>query len=204
MLAAEFMLRRTRANQVVGVYRQFAQRYATPGEVLADTPEATSALLAPLGLHWRIAQFRTLCGALVERHGGAVPSSFDDLRALPGVGAYVAAAVRVFAFHEPDALIDANVLRFLSRYFSMTVSDGSRRSRRILDQVASLVPRDRPQGFWWALLDLTALVCTPREPRHEICPLQGSCRAINDDQQVDRRAEEADACAEGHRRSRRR
>lgn len=199
MLAAEFMLRRTKADQVVAVYRRFAKCYATPADVLADPSETTSALLAPLGLHWRIAQFRSLCGALVDRHEGTVPSSFDDLSALPGVGPYVAAAVRVFAFHEPEPLIDANVLRFLSRYFSMTVTDSSRRSRGVLDGVAALVPVDQPQNFWWALLDLTALVCTPRGPQHDICPLRAKCRAVNDDQQMERRAQEADAAAEGHR-----
>ena len=178
VLCAEFMLRRTRARQVVPVYETLIHEYPTPSAV-ADAPEAQiRAVLAPLGLHWRIAQFRMLCIAICTDHRGEVPSHYDELLALPGVGPYVASAVRIFAFGEPDPLIDTNVLRFISRYLGVELSDSSRRSPRVLEDVRRLVPADDPRSFWWAILDLAASVCTPTSPEHEQCPLRDSCREV--------------------------
>ena len=178
VLCAEFMLRRTRALQVVPVYETLIREYPTASAV-TDAPEARiKSILAPLGLNWRIAQFRKLCIAICADHGGDVPSHYDELLTLPGVGPYVASAVRVFAFGEPDPLIDTNVLRFISRYLGVELSDSSRRSPRVLEDVRQLVPADDPQSFWWAILDLAASVCTPTSPEHEDCPLRGSCNEV--------------------------
>ena len=178
VLVAEFMLRRTRADQVVPVYEEFQRRCSTPQDALDQRPASLDALLAPLGLQWRISQFRTLCEELVRRHQGHVPCNKQELLDLTGVGPYIAAAVRVFAFGRGEALVDVNVLRVLSRYFGISLGDGARRSPAFLEDVQRhLVPRRARREFWWAILDLAAIKCTPSKPQHSTCPLRVACKA---------------------------
>jgi A/G-specific adenine glycosylase len=176
ILCAEFMLRRTRADQVVPVYLNVTGRYSSPQDVISEPEVQTLAVLAPLGLHWRIHQFRSLCSTLVEDYDGRVPTAFQDLIQLPGVGPYVAAAVRIFAFGQSEPLIDTNILRVFSRYFGVPLPDSRRRATGTLKAVAGIVPRRNVRSFWWALLDLASGVCTHRSPAHDLCPLASTCR----------------------------
>jgi A/G-specific adenine glycosylase len=178
VLVAEFMLRRTRASQVAPVYEKFFRRYSTPEDALAESPTSLQSVFTPLGLQWRIDQFRTLCDELVERHLGQVPEDRAQLLSLTGVGAYTAGAVRVFAFGYADALIDVNVIRVLSRYFGVGLGDSARRSTALLEEVRQLVPTRRPREFWWAMLDTAAVHCNYLRPQHEGCPLSASCAAV--------------------------
>lgn len=180
VLVAEFMLRRTRADQVVAVYVETIRRYPEPASVLGDSEETVARSLQALGLDWRIAQFRSLCAALVERFGGEVPEGYPDLTSLPGVGPYVASAVRVFAFNCPDAIADANVLRVVSRYCGIVLGDSTRRSARLLNALAALVPTSDPRRFWWAMIDFAADVCTARNPKHDICLLADGCSFVRE------------------------
>jgi len=174
----EFMLRRTRADQVVPVYLKVTGRYGSPQDVISEVEAQTLALLAPLGLHWRIHQFRSLCSALVESHGGRVPTAFQDLIRLPGVGPYVAAAVRTFAFGRSEPLVDTNILRVLSRYFGVGLTDSQRRAKGTLVAVSQLAPSREVPAFWWALIDLAAGVCKQRSPLHDACPLAATCQEV--------------------------
>lgn len=179
VLVAEFMLRRTRADQVASIYEEFWRHCSTPQGALDQAPMLLYALLAPLGLHWRIDQFRTLCEELVQRHDGLVPRNRQELLDLTGVGPYIAGAVRVFAFGCADALVDVNVLRVLSRYFGVGLRDGARRSPMLLDEVRRRVPTHQPREFWWAILDLAATNCTVSTPNHSTCPLSMTCKAAS-------------------------
>lgn len=179
VLVAEFMLRRTRASQVSPVYEEFLRRYSTPQAALSESSASLQSLFAPLGLQWRIDQFRTLCDELVRRHEGQVPADRGQLLSLTGVGAYTAGAVRVFAFGFADALIDVNVIRVLSRYFDVELGDSARRSPAVLERVRMLVPKRDRREFWWAILDLAAINCAVDQPQHLTCPLRNRCAAAS-------------------------
>lgn len=175
ILIAEMMLHRTRARQVETIYSSFLERYPDAAALARADDTAIRTILAPLGLGWRQANFVPLARALVDHHSGQVPHDRSTLLRLPGVGPYVADAVRVFAFNEPAALIDTNTVRVAGRYFGFTTHAESRRQRRVQDAIAMLIERSRPREANLALLDLAALICRPRDPMCSQCPVAERC-----------------------------
>ncbi len=172
ILFTELMLQRTRADQVVPIYEKFFSRFPTFGE-LQRNPKEAYRIFALLGLRWRAKKIVQLIGVL-KRNRGIVPSSIEELRNLPGVGEYVAGAVMCYAFKAPEAPIDTNVIRILSRFFGLATTDSSRRDRKLLSFARSLVPPDRAHDFNLSLLDFGALVCKTK-PLCGICPLSSKC-----------------------------
>lgn len=169
------MLRRTRATQVSPVYESFIREYPAPDDVYRADPQRLRAALKPLGLDWRIAQFEALSRELVEELGGQVPSNREELMQLTGISDYVADAVLVFAFGQPRAVVDANVARVLARYFGLREHAEARRDRPIRELATALLDRRRARDYNFAILDLAALVCTPRGARHAECPFRRTC-----------------------------
>lgn len=173
VLVAEILLKRTRAENAVLTYGYLVDCYPDAAALAGAKLPKLEAFLRPIGLHrTRARELKRIAEALVERHGGEVPRSFDELIALPGVGRYVANAVLCFGFEIPVPIVDVNVRRVLGRYFGLAegVDDGAYWA------VASrlLAPGDAAE-FNWALLDLGALVCAARGPKCEGCPLAKGC-----------------------------
>ena len=113
---------------------------------------------------------------LDERFGGEVPCDENELKSLPGVGNYIARAVLVFGCGKIAPLLDTNTVRIAGRYFGMPVTDSSRRSRRFENLVMYLIDISHPAESYYALLDLGALICTPRSPKCDYCPLNDHCQ----------------------------
>ena len=131
--------------------------------------------LAPVGLQTQRAKaIHGLAAHLVHQHEGMVPSSLDELLEVPGLGEYSARAVLTFGFNSPVAVVDANVVRVLSRVFRCATPSG--RTNKGWQEVAdALLPEPNHREFNWAMLDLGALVCRYVEPRCGECPLAGIC-----------------------------
>lgn len=175
VLMAEMMLRRTQAPQVVGVYHRFLQAYPDISS-LNEAPELEVAtILRPLGLEWRVKNFKILASELVSRHNGEVPSDRRDLQALTGVGPYVAEAVRCFAFGLPAVIMDTNTVRVAARYFGFDYTPESRRRKPVIEAVSFLVSPQRPANSNYALLDFAATICRAQKPDHANCPLASRC-----------------------------
>lgn len=175
ILIAEIMLRRTQARQVVPVYEEFLRRYPSP-DVLAIAGEGDVAeLVRPLGMTWRVPAFRLVAQALVERHACTMPRDRDVLLSLPGVGEYVADAVRSFAFGEWTPVLDTNTVRVTGRYFGFPISDSSRRNASVRKEVARLVDHTDPRSSNAALLDFAAVICRAGRPFCERCPVAALC-----------------------------
>jgi len=175
LLIAEMMLRRTQARQVVPVYEAFLRHYPTPQELAAAPEEEVARLLRPLGLSWRIPAFRQMAQRLIANYAGQVPRDREALLTLPGVGEYVADAIRCFAYHEPIALLDTNTVRVAGRYFGFPVHAESRRRAPVKRAVACLVDPHEPRASNLALLDLAATVCRSEQPRCASCPVATGC-----------------------------
>ena len=162
-------MQRTRAPNVAPVYEAFVKRFPRP-DSLANASEAEILrIIRPLGLAWRAALLKQL--GVVLAATGKVPSEIDKLIKLPGVGHYVAAAYA--SFHEAGrgVIIDANVVRFLSRLTGNPFDGETRRKRWLYDLADSLTPSAGAGRYNYAVLDFTMGVCTPRSPRCEVCPL---------------------------------
>src|SRR5262249_32201893 len=129
------------------------------------------------GFVYRAEELKRLGKALDARYDGRVPGDLRLLLALPGVGDYAARAVLNFAFEKPVPIVDTNVGRFLHRFFGLNspLPSNPARSGTLLDLAAKLMPRKNASGFNFALLDLCAGICLPRNPRCEVCPLRHAC-----------------------------
>src|SRR6266480_4583945 len=106
IMMAELMLRRTQARQVIKIYEDFIAKYPDAYALATAPAEEVARSLFSLGLAWRVPAFQQIARALVEQYEGTVPSSYDALVALPGIGDYVASAVCCFAFGQPLIVVD--------------------------------------------------------------------------------------------------
>lgn len=175
VLIAEILLHRTRADKVAELYEGFLERWPT-STALADAPASElQEYLYPLGLRWRVEHLHQLAREVVEKFDGEVPIGSEELEALPGVGHYIAAAVRCFAAGKPEALVDTNTIRIAGRVFDLEVTDHSRRSEKFHRLMAELVDRKHPREFNFGLLDLGARICTSDAPQCSDCPVQDLC-----------------------------
>jgi A/G-specific adenine glycosylase len=179
VLIAELLLQRTRADLVEPLYRRFVTEYPDAKALANADPVRVSEVLRPLGFAHRTARLPNLGRALVERHGGRIPRERADLLALPGVGEYVANAVRAVAFGEQEPLLDPNIIRLIGRVFGLRSDRARPRDDPALwSFIRSLLPRARAREFNLALVDLGAMVCRTRRPRCYSCPLRRRCMAF--------------------------
>lgn len=167
-LVAEIMLQRTKAEQVLRAYLDFAARYPTAGEYVAD-PDAK--VFSTLGLKWREKYLRALADRLANT---PVPEDKEQLTKLPGVGNYVASAFRSLHVGIRDILIDSNIVRLYGRYFGFKTDGETRRKKWFIDLAERLTPADDFRTFNYGLLDFTRAICRPK-PQCASCPLSSRC-----------------------------
>ena len=175
---SEIMLQQTRVAVVVERYQAFLARFPTLVSLALASEDEVLALWSGLGYYRRARMLHKAAEFVADRFQGRLPASSDDLRALPGIGAYTAAAIASIAFGERVAVVDGNVERVLSRWKGW--ESGSHNSeaelqRKIEALAAQLVDPERPGDFNQALMELGATVCLPRKPRCLVCPLAANC-----------------------------
>src|ERR671930_300583 len=164
------MLQQTQAPRVAPAYRRFLRRFPTPRPLPAPPTGQGLPAWGGLGYNRRALALAEAARAVVEHHGGRIPSDPEALRSLPGVGPYTAAAVASIAFGRSVAAIDTNVRRIVARVFGL---DGSRVA---VDEAAGRwLDRDEPGAWNQALMDLGREICRAR-PACERCPLEPGCR----------------------------
>jgi A/G-specific adenine glycosylase len=133
-------------------------------------------LWAGLGYYARARNLHACAKALVEQHGGEFPGAEEGLRALPGIGAYTAAAIAAIAFDEPASPVDGNIERVIARLF-VVEEELPAAKPRIRALAESLTPARRAGDFAQAMMDLGATICTPKKPACALCPWMASCAA---------------------------
>lgn len=172
---SEVMLQQTTVAAVKPHFAAFTRRWPTVGALAAADDADVMAAWAGLGYYAR-ARNLLACAREVVRRGGRFPDTEEELRKLPGLGVYAAAAIAAIAFGRRAVVVDANVERVVARLF--TVDEPLPGARKALRQLADRVtPSARCGDFAQALMDLGAMVCTPRDPRCLLCPLAGACAA---------------------------
>src|SRR4051812_13270303 len=176
VLVSEVMLQQTPVTRVLPVWHDWMNRWPEASALAAASPGDAVRAWGRLGYPRRALRLHACAVAIVDRHDGAVPSTLDELRALPGVGDYTAAAVAAFAYGAAVAVLDTNVRRVYARLFDGTAdaataspTAGERR------KAAALLPAGRPADYSVAVMELGALVCTARTPRCAACPVAGKC-----------------------------
>ena len=177
VLVSEVMLQQTPVARVHPVYLDWLQRWPAPGDLAAEPAGEAVRAWGRLGYPRRALRLHETAVAIVDRHAGAVPSSYDALLALPGVGSYTAAAVASFAFGGRHAVVDTNVRRVLARACSGSGQPGRALTSTERRLAETLVPDEPAVAARWAVaaMELGATVCTARAPACGDCPVAGLC-----------------------------
>ena len=170
---SEIMLQQTTVKAVIPYFETFMARWPAAEALAAASRDEVLAAWAGLGYYSR-ARNLYACAQAVAREG--FPASEAALRALPGVGTYTAAAIAAIAFDEPAAVVDGNVERVIARLFAVEEPLPAAKPA-IRKLAATLTPLGRPGDYAQAMMDLGAMVCTPRTPSCPVCPVRNSCTA---------------------------
>jgi A/G-specific adenine glycosylase len=177
VLVSEVMLQQTPVSRVLPVWEEWLDRWPTPRALAEDSPGEAVRAWGRLGYPRRALRLHAAAVVIVDRHGGRLPDSPDELRALPGVGEYTAAAVASFAFRQRHVVLDTNVRRVLARCLGGEQLPPPAITRRERERAAALVPEDPEVAAGWAVavMELGALICTASAPRCTACPVSERC-----------------------------
>jgi len=171
---SEIMLQQTTVPAVKPYFAKFLKRWPRVQDLAAAPVDEVMEAWAGLGYYARARNLHKCAKVVSETLGGVFPNTEDGLLALPGIGAYTAAAIAAIAFDRPAAVLDGNIERVLARVFSVqTPLPQAKPELRTL--AAQVMPPQRPGDFAQAMMDLGATVCTPKSPDCLLCPLQALC-----------------------------
>ena len=189
---SEIMLQQTRANTAAAYWQRWMQALPDVRAFARASPAQAHKLWEGLGYYARVRNAHAAARVMVEKHGGEFPKNYAEALALPGVGRYTAGAVCSIAFNQPTAALDGNVMRVLSRLFGVAGDPRAKQANQRLWQLAEdlvaiaggLGTAGRNCGrLNEALMELGALLCTPKQPRCAACPLQRICFARREGRQ---------------------
>lgn len=177
IFVSEVMAQQTPLARVEPMWREWMKRWPTPAALAGAAPGDAVRAWGRLGYPRRALRLHEAATVMVERHAGEVPSTPEELAALPGVGAYTAAAVACFAFGLPEVVIDANVRRVLARTLGGRAYPALSLTRAERDLASEAMPAQRHTANLWnvAVMELGALVCVARGPRCGECPVVDLC-----------------------------
>ncbi len=177
IMVSEFMLQQTQVATVLPYYERWLARFPDfPALASASEAEVLHAWQG-LGYYARARNLQATAKRITREFGGRLPRDLTFVRQLPGVGRYTAGAIASFAFDLPEPIVDANIARVLARLTDCRTPIDTAAGRSQLWQIAAaLLPKTKARTYNSALMELGALVCTPRRPRCPVCPVRQLCR----------------------------
>jgi A/G-specific adenine glycosylase len=183
---SEVMLQQTAVSTVVPYFERWMQRWPSVEALARASERQVLALWEGLGYYGRARRLHQAARLLVAEHGGRLPREAAALRRLPGVGPYVAAAIRSFAFGEDEVALDANLVRVFMRLLGIEGTGAEAGVRRTVGRWAGAgLPRGRSANYNQALMDFGSMLCRPRAPRCGECFLRADCDAFRQGLQYD-------------------
>jgi A/G-specific adenine glycosylase len=176
---SEIMLQQTQVETVIPYYHRFLQRFPSVEALAAAPNEEVLKTWENLGYYTRARNLHKAAGLIATQFAGRIPDRWDEIIQLPGIGRYTAGAILSIAFGQRVPAVDGNVRRVISRLGAVEESiDDPPGQERIEQLVCGLIPGRDPGRFNQALMELGALVCTPKKPGCSFCPLRALCRAL--------------------------
>ncbi len=176
---SEIILQQTRVDQGLAYYLKFVAEYPQVEDLAQASEEEVLKNWQGLGYYSRARNLHATAKKIVNEYDGKFPTTFTELKKLKGVGDYTAAAVASFAFDQPAAVVDGNVYRLLARIFGIYTPINTPKAKKEFSRIAqTLMPTDQAAIFNQAVMELGALVCTPKKPKCESCPVNEHCFAF--------------------------
>jgi A/G-specific adenine glycosylase len=197
---SEIMLQQTQVKTVIPYWERWMRELPTIKAVAKASPDKIHKLWEGLGYYTRVRNLQKAARQIVEKHDGKFPDNFDDVVALPGVGRYTAGAICSIAFNQPTPILDGNVIRVLTRVFGIGENPREKKTNaqlwqlaeELVEQASRSISRTRTRTkdedeetfacshFNQSLMELGALVCTPRQPKCPECPVRKLCVAFQE------------------------
>lgn len=176
---SEIMLQQTRVEAVKPYYERFLTTLPDIASLAAAKEDILLKLWEGLGYYNRVRNMQKAAIQIIEQFDGEMPSNYETLQTLSGIGSYTAGAIASIAFGNPAPAVDGNVMRVLSRLRQEENDIGSTEMKRKMEtMVCTMIPQDRPGDFTQAMIEIGALVCVPNAAPHcEKCPFEASCNA---------------------------
>ena len=186
---SEIMLQQTQVGTVIPYWERWLRALPDIATLAAASPEKVLKLWEGLGYYSRARNLQAAAQEIVARHGGKFPREFAAILELPGIGRYTAGAISSIAFHQPAPILDGNVIRVLTRLFGIRENPREKQTNEKLWELAQqlvILASEAGQGgtacshLNQSLMELGALVCTPRQPQCPLCPLRAQCAALRE------------------------
>ena len=175
ILVSEFMLQQTPVNRVLPVYNQWMERWPTAAHLAKATPAEVITAWGRLGYPRRALRLHECAKVISKEHKGKIPTTEVELRKLPGVGEYTAAAMVAFAFSGRSLVLDINIRRLFTRLFDGAESPTTSATKEEKVRYEELIPKKDPHIWAAATMELGALVCTSQSPKCAVCPVADKC-----------------------------
>lgn len=178
---SEIILQQTRVEQGLPYFLRFKSAYPTVNQLAQAPEDEVMKLWQGLGYYSRARNLHGTAKHIANELKGKFPNTFDEIKKLKGVGDYTAAAISSFVFGERQAVVDGNVVRVLARVFGVDVAyDTTPGKKQITALAQELIDENQPGAYNQAIMDYGATICTPLNPKCNICPLREICVAYNE------------------------
>jgi len=199
---SEIMLQQTQVKTVIPYWNRWMRELPTIESAAKASPAKIHKLWEGLGYYTRVRNLQKAAQVIVERHGGKLPENFEQVLALPGIGRYTAGAICSIAFNQPTPILDGNVIRVLTRIFGIAVNPKAKETNarlwKLAEELVSHAKTQRTPSLKTfaglaplreknlcsflnqSLMELGALICTPRSPRCGTCPVKKLCVAFKE------------------------
>lgn len=181
---SEVMLQQTKMETVIPYYNHFMENYPDVFSLAKATQEALLKVVEGIGYYRRFKLMIKAANTIVDHFQGVFPSTYKEILSLPGIGKYTAGAMMSIAFNQPYAATDGNVIRVLSRAYNISKDMRVDKNRNLIDQLnQSMIETVAPNIYTESLMELGALICLPKKPLCNNCPLCDTCLAFKNSTQ---------------------
>ena len=173
---SEIMLQQTRAQTVIPYFEHFIERLPDIRALSECNDDDLLKVWEGLGYYSRARNLKKTAVLVTEKYGGELPKSFEELLKLPGIGRYTAGAIASIAYEQPVPAVDGNVMRVIARIILSREDIGKTGVKRQFEELLNKVmPHEKPGDLNQAVMDLGAMICTPRKPDCDVCPVREVC-----------------------------
>ncbi len=175
---SEIMLQQTRVDQAWPYFERFISEFPTVFDLAEAEQQRVMKAWEGLGYYSRARNLHAAAKSIVADYGGKLPEEYEEIIKLKGIGPYTAAAITSIAFGKPNAVVDGNVIRVITRYFGIEDDIRSTRTTKAVQQhVDELISQEQPAAFNQGLMEIGSTVCKPANPDCLTCPIQVGCVA---------------------------
>lgn len=176
---SEIMLQQTKVDTVIPYFYRFMEKFPTVYKLADADPQDVLKAWEGLGYYSRARNLQNAVREVVDTYGGEIPANPDELGSLKGVGPYTKGAILSIAYNQPEPAVDGNVMRVISRILKIEDDIAQQKTKKLVESyVRELISEDDPASFNQAIMELGALVCTPKSPACLLCPVQEYCLAF--------------------------